>query len=254
MVPAILERPHGWAFALLRGYYSADVVSDIENRGIPLDIGNWRRIEEHRLALRAALIDHCNRRFDLYVKGSWNNQKFVNFLVRRGHPLATYQDGRPILLDDTFSEMSDIYGELYPQIAEVRQFRQTLAQLRKSKLFVGLMVATATCSGSSWLGPRAMPLTPAYIFGQPSYMRHLVVAEHGRALAYIDWDSQEFAIAGALSGDENMLTAAATGDPHMAFAILAGNAPKVPPRTHPEVRRTTRPAISEFCLAWVRRS
>jgi DNA polymerase I len=239
MLPAILARPNGWALALLRGYFSAHAISDIEHRGIPIDVTNWRRIEEHRLALRAILTDRCNELFDLYVDGSWNNQKFVEFLLRNDIPWPTYPDNTPILRDATFSEMSDVYGELYPQISEVRQFRQTLAQLRESKLFVGADSRNRYMLGQFVAATgRNAPNAGKYIFGQPSYMRHLVQAERGRALAYIDWDCQEFVVAAAGSGDPAMLEAAATGDPHMAFAILAGNAPPHATRkTHAEVRK-----------------
>jgi hypothetical protein len=239
MLPAILARPNGWPLALLRGYYSAHAVSHVEDNGIPLDVPTSCRIDRHRGALRANLIERCNSQFDLYVNGSWNNQKFVEFLIRNGIPWPTYPDDTPILRDATFREMSDVYGELHPQIAEVRQYRQTLAQLRESKLFVGADGRNRYMLGQFVAATsRNAPKAGNYIFGQPSYMRHLVTPERGRALAYIDWDCQEFVIAAALSGDPNMCTAAATDDPHMAFAILAGNAPVgATKKTHPEVRK-----------------
>ena len=45
------------------------------------------------------------------------------------------------------------------------------------------------------------------------------------AFAYIDWSSQEFGIAAALSEDERMLEAYASGDPYLAFAKQAGAVP-----------------------------
>lgn len=44
-------------------------------------------------------------------------------------------------------------------------------------------------------------------------------------MAYIDWSSQEVAIAAALSGDSQMLEDLRTGDPYLAFAVQAGLAP-----------------------------
>ena len=239
MLPAILARPNGWPLALLRGYYSAHAISRIEHQGIPIDAATWRRIDSHRSALRHILIEQCNELFDLYENDSWNNQKFVEFLVRNDIPWPTYPDGAPIQRDDTFREMSDVYGELHPQIAEVRQFRQTLAQLRQSKLFVGADHRNRCMLGQFVAATgRNAPKAGEYIFGQPSYLRHLVQAPPGRALAYLDWDCQEFVVAAAGSGDENMLEAAATGDPHMAFAILAGNAPPHAVRqTHAAARK-----------------
>jgi len=45
------------------------------------------------------------------------------------------------------------------------------------------------------------------------------------AVAYIDYEQQEFAIAAKLSGDRNMLAAYASGDPYLAFAKQAGAIP-----------------------------
>lgn len=47
----------------------------------------------------------------------------------------------------------------------------------------------------------------------------------GRAIAYVDWSSQEIAIAGALSGDEMLWQAYESGDPYIAFAKQAGLVP-----------------------------
>ena len=46
-----------------------------------------------------------------------------------------------------------------------------------------------------------------------------------RALAYVDWSQQEFGIAAALSGDQNMQQAYASGDPYLEFAKQAGAVP-----------------------------
>ena len=81
--------------------------------------------------------------------------------------------------------MSDVYGELHPQIAEVRQFRQTLAQLRQSKLFVGADHRNRCMLGQFVAATgRNAPKAGEYIFGQPSYLRHLVQAPPGRALVH----------------------------------------------------------------------
>src|SRR5262249_57573878 len=46
------------------------------------------------------------------------------------------------------------------------------------------------------------------------------------AVAYIDFEQQEFAIAARLSGDGDMLEAYASGDPYLAFAKQAGAIPQ----------------------------
>jgi DNA polymerase I-like protein with 3'-5' exonuclease and polymerase domains len=56
-------------------------------------------------------------------------------------------------------------------------------------------------------------------------MRGLIRPPEGYGLAYIDFSSQEIAIAAALSGDERMMRGYAEGDPYLAFAKDARLAP-----------------------------
>ena len=57
------------------------------------------------------------------------------------------------------------------------------------------------------------------------------------ALAYLDYEQQEFGIAAALSGDRNMMAAYLTGDPYLAFAVQAGAVPPDATKdTHGRVR------------------
>ena len=59
----------------------------------------------------------------------------------------------------------------------------------------------------------------------PAFLRSLIRPPAGYSLGYIDYSAQEVAVAGALSGDEGMIDAYSSGDPHLSFAIQAGLAP-----------------------------
>jgi DNA polymerase I-like protein with 3'-5' exonuclease and polymerase domains len=84
---------------------------------------------------------------------------------------------------------------------------------------------------------RNQPSTSKFIFGPSRWIRHLIKPEVGRALAYVDWSSQELAIAGALSGDARLWQAYEGGDPYIGFAIQAGIAPQGATKaTHPTER------------------
>ena len=57
------------------------------------------------------------------------------------------------------------------------------------------------------------------------------------ALAYLDYEQQEFGIAGALSGDANMWGAYTSGDPYLEFARQAGAVPSSATKeSHPRER------------------
>jgi DNA polymerase-1 len=72
---------------------------------------------------------------------------------------------------------------------------------------------------------RNKPSNAQFIFGTATWIRGFIKPPPGHAIAYIDWSSQEVGIAAALSGDENMMTDFATGDPYLAFGIRAGLLP-----------------------------
>ena len=72
---------------------------------------------------------------------------------------------------------------------------------------------------------RNQPSNKKFIFGPATWVRSLIKPEPGMALAYIDYEQQEFAIAASLSGDPAMMEAYMTGDPYLAFARMAGAVP-----------------------------
>lgn len=78
----------------------------------------------------------------------------------------------------------------------------------------------------------------------PAWFRNLVKPAKGRALAYVDWSSQEIAIAGALSGDQLLWQAYDSGDPYISFAIQAGLAPEgSTKKSHPEIRQACKAIV-----------
>jgi DNA polymerase I-like protein with 3'-5' exonuclease and polymerase domains len=84
---------------------------------------------------------------------------------------------------------------------------------------------------------RNTPPSTKFIFGPSTWLRSLIKPAHGRAVAYIDWSSQEVWIAAHLSNDPAMLAAVESGDPYLSFAIQAGLAPKdATKHSHSEIR------------------
>jgi DNA polymerase I-like protein with 3'-5' exonuclease and polymerase domains len=72
---------------------------------------------------------------------------------------------------------------------------------------------------------RNQPSNKKFVFGPAVWIRNLIRPEPGRALAYIDFEQQEFGIAAALSGDDAMMRAYRSGDAYLAFAKQAGMVP-----------------------------
>ena len=75
-------------------------------------------------------------------------------------------------------------------------------------------------------------------------MRGLIKPTEGRALAYIDWSSQEVYIAAQLSGDPALLDAVLSGDPYLAFAKMAKLVPL-------DATKQSHKAIRDMCKTCV---
>jgi DNA polymerase I-like protein with 3'-5' exonuclease and polymerase domains len=76
------------------------------------------------------------------------------------------------------------------------------------------------------------------------WLRGLIKPKPGQAVAYVDWSSQEVAIAAALSSDEALLGAVSSGDPYLAFAVRAGLAPPgATKQSHGRIRDMCKTAV-----------
>ena len=110
--------------------------------------------------------------------------------------------------------------------AKTTQTRPTRGNFGLEKLAVGLddrnRVLLSPFGASSG---RNTPSANKFIFGPSVWLRGLVKPPDGKALAYVDWKSQEVYIAARLSGDKALLDAVLSGDPYLSFAKRAGLVP-----------------------------
>jgi DNA polymerase I-like protein with 3'-5' exonuclease and polymerase domains len=93
---------------------------------------------------------------------------------------------------------------------------------------------------------RNQPSNAKFIFGPSVWFRGLIRPEPGWAIAYLDYEQQEFGIAAALSGDRVMQAAYASGDPYLTFAKQAG---AVPPDATKESHSNERDRFKACVLA-----
>ena len=106
---------------------------------------------------------------------------------------------------------------------------------------------------------RCTPSTTRFIFGRPAWMRSLIKPEQGRALAYIDWSSQEYGIGAVLSGDSAMLADYRDWRAlPLAFAKRTGtwflpHATKTHRTGKPSTRTSSRPSSWVRNMAWASR-
>jgi hypothetical protein len=228
-------------WAPFRGRYM-QVVGEIESNGIPMDVDLYNSLLNSWSDIIADLIRDMDD-IGVYEEGHFRTRRFENYLNRKSIPWPKLPSGELALDSATFKAMAG----LYPQLEAIGSLRTILSKFRALRLSIG-----KDGRNRSSLAPfrsktgRNQPSSTRFIFGAPSWLRRLVKPQRGKALAYIDYEQQEFGIAAALSRDPAMMAAYESGDPYLAFAKDAGAIPPEGTRsTHPKIREI----YKECCLA-----
>ncbi|MBW8617068.1 MAG: hypothetical protein KGO21_00035 [Hyphomicrobiales bacterium] len=219
--------------ALLRGRYMA-AASAIERNGIPIDVELLQNLKDNWDHIKQVLIAEVDQEHGVYENGSFKISNFEAYLATNKIPWPRLATGSLQLDRDTFKAQQ----LAYPQLKPLYDLRVTLDELKLNKLAVGkdgrnrvLLSPFRSKTG------RNQPSTSRFIFGPSTWIRGLIKPSAGYSVAYLDWRSQEIAVAAARSGDIAMWEAYESGDPYMTFAIQAGLAPKGATKsTHKAVR------------------
>ena len=164
----------------------------------------------------------------------FSSRRWAEYLAENGIPWIRLESGALDLSDEAFRQMA----RQHPEVAPIRELRHTLSQLRLNELSVG-PDGRNRCLLSTFRARtgRNQPSNARFIFGPSCWLRALIQPAPGQAVAYVDWEQQEFGIAAALSGDSAMLEAYTSGDPYLTFAKQAGAVPPGATKdTHPRER------------------
>jgi len=219
--------------ALIRGRYMA-AVARMENYGTPIDMQTLDRLRQNWCGIKDELIQAIDIDYGVYDGQTFKLARFESWLIKNNIPWPRLPTGTLATDSDTFRQMA----RAYPAVAPLHELRHSLSQLKLNKLSVG-----ADGRNRCLLSPfrsktgRNQPSNAKFIFGPSRWLRGLIKPPPGHGIAYLDFSSQEIAIAAALSGDEEMKEAYTSGDPYMAFAIQAGLAPPdATKQSHKEVR------------------
>lgn len=238
-------------YALLRGRY-VRALARVEATGVPIDSETLARLRDNWELIKLKLIEEVGRdfivrtpqgevKYPIYDGSTFKADRFTEFLEQLHLPWPRLASGPLDLSDDAFRQMA----RLHPQIAELRELRHALSQLRLNELTVG-RDGRNRCMLSPFASrtSRNQPSTSKFIFGASVWLRGLIQPEPGMGLAYIDWSGQEYGIAAALSGDERMMADYQSGDPYLAFAKHVGLVPPTATKkSHPTERETFKVAL-----------
>jgi hypothetical protein len=222
--------------ALLRGRYMV-AVARMERNGVPIDVRTLERLRASWDAIKLSLIREVDGDYGVFEGQTFKAARFEDWLARNGVPWPRLGSGALALDDDTFRQMA----RAYPEVAPLRELRHALGTLRLNDLQVGVD-GRNRCLLSPFRSKtgRNQPSSSRFIFGPSRWLRGLIKPPEGHGIAYLDFGSQEIAIAAALSGDQAMIEAYTSGDPYMGFAKQAGLAP-------PDATKKTHKAARNRC-------
>jgi hypothetical protein len=151
--------------------------------------------------------------------------------------VKTEKSGRYYLEKDYFKDQCRIY----PRLEGLRQLKKTIRLLQEPKLSIGTDGRNrAPVAGFGAESGRNAPKASKFLPLQARCMRGMIRPSEGMALAYIDWEAQEIAIAAALSRDPNLMLAYQSGDPYLFFAKMVGLVPA-------DATKSSHGTIREIC-------
>ena len=202
--------------------YSAKCCTQIQARGMPIDMALWNLVQEHK----AAVIRELVLQFDpsqgdddpIYtLEGEWSYARFERWLAKRGVIAWPRLDsGQLDISGDAFRLMFHV-----PGIEGLYALRESLRVIATAKLPIGR-------DGRN--RPSLFPFGTATgrnahcrsLYNTHAAMRSFMVFPPDRIGVYLDWRTQEVAVAAARSNDPALLAAYREGDVYYAFARDAG--------------------------------
>jgi hypothetical protein len=231
----IRHKKYNSKYALLRGRYIKNL-SRVERLGLPVDQESLVYITQNWGNIKSDFIRIANKPFDVYEDTRFRTDKFKEYLQRQNiKDWPTTVKGSIELKDETFKKMS----AKYPQLLVLRDLRKSLSQLRMHKIKLG-PDGRMRCRPKPFMAitGRNQPSTTENIYSLPKWARSLIKPHEKMGLAQLDWVSQEFGVAAALSGDKAMQDTYNSGDVYIEFAKLAGAVPKdATKESHPRERQ-----------------
>ena len=228
--------------ALQRGRYMR-AAAIIEYTGVPIDVDTLNELRAHWDDIKEQLIADVDKDYGVFDGTTFKNTLFEEYPDQERHSVAATAVWSPR------SRSRHVQGNGRAPIrssSPLRELKHALSEMRLNALQVGedgrnrcLLSAFGTKTG------RNAPSNTKFIFGPSVWLRGLVKPEPGRAVAYIDWSSQEVGIAASLSGDQAMMSDYRTGDPYLAFGKNAG---MLPPDATKESHGAQRDALKACVL------
>jgi len=215
--------------ALIRGRYAAEH-GRMEQRGIPVDVETFRRLQrEHGRILQRYRVDVDSSGDRLTAKGrvrqSWLAGKIRELGAEQFHqqtPKGQWST-RAAHLEDTANRFEDA------ELSRVAQWVDLLwlfpegkdGALRISPLGDDGRIRYHQFAFSTHTG-RSLGLGREALMQLSAWMRGLIQPQPGEVLLSADYSAQEVAVAAGLSGDPQLRAVYERGDPYIVLGEMAG--------------------------------
>ncbi len=235
LFPSVLNmKPETYATCISRHSMFHVDMAICTHRGYPLHMRRLDNLTHNYGRILNVARDEANKYHTFYeetkkgyVRRSIN---FANYVHLKGwHDWPRTAKGA---LKTDEKTMADYEGD--PGIAQLKATAKLMKQLQSFRPEVISDFMDNVCSENrlhhdfgvfgTQTGRNAPP-AKLFVLAMSSWLRCLICPAPGRAITGIDWASQEFAVAAALSEDPNMLAAYNSGDPYLFFAKLTGAVP-----------------------------
>jgi hypothetical protein len=225
----------------------------MELRGIPLDTSYYSRLQERKGEVLAVVKAEANRTHPVFRGGKLDEGRLLAWCAGQGIGWPRERSPRTGLMYTPFDDKAfkQIAGR-HPFLEVVRQANKTTKQLNGRDLDVDFGKGRHYFSDIPFAQKTSRTSLVGFLFGAPKWMRSFVTpSSPNHVIVAVDFKAEEILIAAYLSNDRAMLHGYATGDPHMAFAVLAGAAPPgADPKKPPFDRIRKRYKIVNFAVGY----
>ena len=214
--PADVARVPWWS------NYSSKAVAEIQAKGMPIDVPLWNIVQENK----ETVISYLLREFDpshgsndpIYTPdGEWSYKRFEQWLVSAG--IAAW----PRLDSGRLDTSGDAFKLMYhqPGIERLHALRDSLGVVVRAKLPIGRdgrnrpsLFPFGTATGRN--------AHSKSLFNAHAGMRSFMAFSPDVIGVYLDWRTQEVAVAAALSNDSALTAAYQDGDVYHSLALMCG--------------------------------
>ena len=228
----------GELWRILNRGYAIGCVALVERNGIPIDIDLVNKFNTYWPMVKDELIREANLEIDVFNEDlSFSHSKF-NELIKRNNLDRKW----PRMKSGNFTTNKKIIKQNLDN-EEIEKFNEirTLQNMTKLTAYTpgndGRTRTSFNMFGT--VTGRTSPSSSKYVFSASKWARNFIKPGLGNYLVYLDYKSQEPAIMGYLSGDQNKIKAYQSGDIYIhtakLFNMVPDNATK---QSHPEERGT----------------